>query len=256
MENRLRLEHQPIASLNDEIDGAFDTLVRMLDNEGNTILPGDFIPVAERTGLIKNIDRWVIGASLSFCAAGKAKLVLVRISRDSLLDETLINWLRAHVAEYAVETGRICFEITEELAVQHMRQTLDLATALRSSGFKFAIEHFGKMPNSAAFIGRVPMDYLKLDGSMMQGLHRNTETQNKVREYTRMAIDHGVHTIAERVQDANTMAVLWQLRRRIHSGKLRAKQRNCHRRHQPDIKHFTDTWLATSQQRKLETQLQ
>ncbi len=211
MENRLRLEHQPIASLNNDIDGAFDTLVRMLDNEGNTILPSEFIPVAERIGLTKNIDRWVIGASFSYCASGKAKLVFVRLSGDSLLDETLINWLRSHAEEYALETARICFEISEELAIRHMRQTLALANDLRNAGFKFAIEHFGKTANSESLIARIPMDYLKLDGSMMQGLHKNADVQAKVREYARLAIEHGILSIAERVQDANTMAVLWQL---------------------------------------------
>jgi len=211
MENRLRLEHQPIASLNNDIDGAFDTLVRMLDNEGNTILPSEFIPVAERTGLTKNIDRWVIGASFSYCASGKAKLVFVRLSGDSLLDETLINWLRTHAEEYALDNSRICFEISEELAIRHMRQTLALAESLRSLKFQFAIEHFGKTQNSESLISRIPMDYLKLDGSLMQGLHRNSDVQVKVREYTRLAIEHKILTIAERVQDANTMAVLWQL---------------------------------------------
>jgi len=256
MENRLRLEHQPVASLNNDIDGAFDTLVRMLDNEGNTILPSEFIPAAERTGLIKNIDRWVIGASLSFCASGKAKLVLVRISRDSLLDETLLIWLRAHIAEYAVETSRICFEISEELAVQHMRQTLDLANALRSSGFKFAIEHFGKAVNSAAVIGRIPMDYLKLDGSLMQGLHRNTEAQNKVREYARLAIEHGVYTIAERVQDANTMAVLWQLGVAFIQGNYVQSSEIVIEDTSQTSSTIRTLSIATSQQRKLETQLQ
>ena len=211
MENRLRLEHQPIASLNDDIDGAYDTLVRMLDEEGNTILPSEFMSVAERTGLSKNIDRWVIGASFSFCAANNAKLIFVRLSRDSLLDESLLSWLLSQVSESAISPAQICFEVSQELAVQHLRQTQALAESMRNESFKFAIEHFGKGEHSNRVIDKIPMEFIKIDGSLMQGLHKNTDVQNQVKELTQSAKAKNIQTIAERVQDANTMAVLWQL---------------------------------------------
>jgi len=211
MENRFRLEHQPIAGLNCEIDGAYDTLVRMLDEEGNTILPSEFMPVAGRTGLTKNIDRWVIGASMSFCAASHAKLVFVRLSRDSLLDKTLPEWLEAQTRESGITPDKICFEISEEVAVQHLRQTQELAISLQKTGFKFALEHFGKGDHSARVFSKIPMGFVKIDGGLMQGLHKNSSLQNDVKELARMAREHDILTIAERVQDANTMAVLWQL---------------------------------------------
>jgi diguanylate cyclase (GGDEF)-like protein/PAS domain S-box-containing protein len=211
MENRFRLEHQPIASLNVEIESAYDTLVRMLDEEGNTILPSEFMPVAGRTGLTKNIDRWVIGASMSFCASSQANLVFVRLSRDSLLDKTLTDWLINQTRESNIAPEKICFEISEEIAVQHLRQTQELAKSLQQSGFKFALEHFGKGDNSARVFAKVPMSFAKIDGGLMQGLHKNTNLQNEVKELSRIAREHDILTIAERVQDANTMAVLWQL---------------------------------------------
>ena len=211
MENRFRLEHQPIASLNCEIDGAYDTLVRMLDEEGNTILPSEFMSVAERTGLTKNVDRWVIGASMSFCATNNAKLVFVRLSRDSLLDKTLLEWLEAQTHEMGITPGKICFEVSEENAVQHLRQTQELAKSLQEKGFGFALEHFGRGEHSARVFAKIPMKFAKIDGSLMQGLHKNANLQNEVKELARLAKDHDILTIAERVQDANTMAVLWQL---------------------------------------------
>lgn len=211
MENRLRLEHQPIAGLNDDIDGAYDTLVRMLDEDGNTILPSEFMPVAERKGLTKNIDRWVIGASFSFCSANNAKLIFVRLSRDSLLDDTLLPWLNTQIKDAGIDPSQICFEVSEDVAVRHLRQSQGLAEGLRSSGFKFAIEHFGKSESSNRTIEKITMDFAKIDGSLMQGLHKNPATQAKVKELARLARDNAVATIAERVQDANTMAVLWQL---------------------------------------------
>jgi diguanylate cyclase (GGDEF)-like protein/PAS domain S-box-containing protein len=211
MENRLRLEHQPIAGLNDDIENAYDTLVRMLDEDGNTVLPSEFMQVAERKGLTKNIDRWVIGASFTFCATNDAKLVFIRLSKDSVLDETLIGWLESQARDAQLEPAQICFEISEDIAVQHLRQTQLMAESLRTAGFRFAIEHFGKSRNPDRTITKIPMDFVKIDGSLMQGLHKNTNAQSKVKELARLANNNSVRTIAERVQDANTMAVLWQL---------------------------------------------
>jgi diguanylate cyclase (GGDEF)-like protein len=211
MENRLHLEHQPIASLNSEIEAAYDTLVRMLDEEGNTILPSEFMPVAERTGLTKNIDRWVIGASISFCTSNNAQLVFIRLSRDSILDKTLPDWLDTKIDETGITPGNICFEVSEEIAVQHVRQTQALAESLQQKGFKFALEHFGKGDHSNRIFSKIPMEFMKIDGSLMQGLHKNSNLQNEVKELAKLARENNILTIAERVQDANTMAVLWQL---------------------------------------------
>lgn len=211
MENRLRLEHQPIAGLNDDIDNSFDTLVRMLDEEGNTILPSEFMQVAERKGLTKNIDRWVIGASFMFCSSNSAELVFIRLSKDSVLDETLLGWLESQAKDAGIKTEQICFEVDEEIAVKHLRQTQLLAESLRAKGFRFAIEHFGRSRNPDRTIAKIPMDFVKIDGSLMQGLHKNSNAQVKVKELARMANKNDIRTIAERVQDANTMAVLWQL---------------------------------------------
>lgn len=211
MDNRFRLEHQPVAGLNDEIAEAYDILVRMLDEEGNTILPVEFMPVAERTGLTKNIDRWVVGASLSFCQTNRAELLFVRLSRDSVLDESLTGWLRSQLDRVKISPRRVCFEVDEEVAVQHLLQTQQLSESLRKMGFRFAIEHFGKTHDSMQVLIHIKMEFVKIDGSLMQGLHKNAEAQATVKTLANKAREAGVETVAERVQDANTMAVLWQL---------------------------------------------
>ena len=82
---------------------------------------------------------------------------------------------------------------------------------LRNAGFKFAVEHFGIGEDSARVLKMIPMNFVKIDGSLMQGLHKNLDMQNQVKELARQASEQGAETIAERVQDANTMAVLFQL---------------------------------------------
>lgn len=211
MQNRFRLVHQPIASLTEEVQGMFDTLVRMVDEGGNLVLPGEFVPPAERANMMKNIDRWVIGASLSFCTAKQPTLVFVRLSRDSVVDDSLPEWLAARLKSMKVAAQRICFQVSEEVAAQQLKQTKDLAEKLAAAGFLFAIDHVGTGRDSAQLLHHVPMQFMKIDGSLMQGLQRDSEQQRRVSALVQIARKLDIRSIAERVEDAKTMAVLWQL---------------------------------------------
>jgi PAS domain S-box-containing protein/diguanylate cyclase (GGDEF)-like protein len=211
MENRFRLVQQPIASLLGEDKGMFDVLVRMLDEQGTEVLPAEFIAAAERNDLMKNIDRWVLGASLSFCANRKASCIFVRISRDTILDKGLVAWLEAQLKSLKIEPKRLCIQVTEDIATQYIRQTKDLATGLRKLGFRFALEHFGAGRDPLKLLADIDMDFIKVDGSLMQGLSTNQLQQQRVKGLVEAAKRKSIETVAERVEDANTMAVLWQL---------------------------------------------
>lgn len=211
MQNRFRLVHQPIASLTEEFQGMFDTLVRMVDEAGNLVLPSEFVPPAERSNLIKNVDRWVIGASLSFCATKQPTLVFVRLSRDSVVDETLPEWLGARIRSMKIPPQRLCFQVSEEVAAQQLKQTKDLSERLAAAGFLFAVDHVGTGRDSSQLLHHVPMQFMKIDGSLMQGMNRDPDLQRKVANLAQVARKLNIRTIAERVEDAKTMAVLWQL---------------------------------------------
>ena len=211
MENRFRLVQQPSASLLGEDKGMFDVLVRMLDEQGNEVLPAEFIAAAERNDLMKNIDRWVIGASLSFAANRKASAIFVRVSKDTVLDKTLVAWMETQLKSNKIEPKRLCVQVTEDLATQYVRQTKELAESLRKLGFRFAIEHFGTGRDPLKLLSDIDMDFIKIDGSLMQGLSTNQIQQQRVKGLVEAAKRRNIETVAERVEDANTMAVLWQL---------------------------------------------
>jgi diguanylate cyclase (GGDEF)-like protein/PAS domain S-box-containing protein len=211
MENRFRLVQQPIASLLGEDKGMFDVLVRMLDEQGNEVLPAEFIAAAERNDLMKNIDRWVIGASMSFAANRKASCIFVRVSKDTILDKSLVGWLETQLKSLKIEAQRLCIQVTEELATQYLRQTTELSESLRKLGFRFALEHFGTGRDPLKLLGAIGMNFIKVDGSLMQGLSTNQLQQQRVKGLVEAAKRKAVETVAERVEDANTMAVLWQL---------------------------------------------
>jgi PAS domain S-box-containing protein/diguanylate cyclase (GGDEF)-like protein len=211
MENRFRLVQHPIASLLGEDKGMFDVLVRMLDEQGTEVLPAEFIAAAERNDLMKNIDRWVIGASMSFCANRKSECIFVRISKDTLLDKTLIGWLETQLKAQKIEPARLCIQVSEEIATLYVRQAKEMARGLRQLGFRFALEHFGAGRDPLKLLDEVDMNFIKIDGSLMQGLSTNQMQQQRVKGLVDAAKRRQVETVAERVEDANTMAVLWQL---------------------------------------------
>lgn len=211
MQNRLRLVHQPVVGLQEEVQGVLDTRVRMVDEQGEIVLPGDFIPPAERAHLMKNIDRWIIGATFSFCSARNPNLVFVRLSRDSVLDSSLLEWLRARATNAKLRAGQVCFQVSEDLVQQQLKPVKELAAQLRQAGFLFAVDHFGTGRESIQLLDHLPMQFVKVDGSLMQGLARDRDLQQRVGGIATRARELKVKAIAERVENASTMAVLWQL---------------------------------------------
>lgn len=211
IDNRFKLVHQPIVSLQDTHQGLYDLLVRMIDETGEEILPGEFIPAAQRHKLMKNIDRWVIAAAIDFAISRKASRVFIRLSADSVLDDTLQKWLQHQLRNAGAPPQRLCFQLTEELCHQYLKQAKALADALRKIGCQFAVDHFGTGRDPLQVLHHLPMHYVKIDGALMQGLAGNDALQQKVSALVSAARDHKVLTIAERVEDANTMAVLFQL---------------------------------------------
>ena len=211
MENRFRLVQQPIASLQGEDAGMFDVLVRMIDTQGREVLPSEFMAAAGRNDLLKNIDRWVVGASLSFAAQKKPECLFVRLSKETVRDGAFTEWLDNHLRSSRAEPRRLCFQTTEESAASYVPQVTALAAALRERGFRFALESFGSGRDSMGLLESVPLDFVNIDGTINQGLSADPQLQMKVRSLVEAARRHNIRTIGERVEDANTMAVLWQL---------------------------------------------
>lgn len=210
MENRFRLAQQPVASLQGDDPQMWDVFVRMVDPQGKEVLPAEFMAAAERNDLLKNIDRWVVGAALSFAAQRRPQCLFVRLSKDTARDATFVEWLDGHIRTTRAEPGRLCFQVTEEIAAA-FPQVRSLAAGLRQRGFRFALEGFGSGRDSQGLLESVPLDFVKIDGALVQGLARDSQLQQRVRSLAESASKRAIRTIAERVEDANTMAVLWQV---------------------------------------------
>ena len=211
VDHRFRLAHLPIAGLRNDSVAMFDMLVRMLDEQGKPILPSEFLPVARRNNLTSAIDRWMIGAALDYCASETADRAFVRISDQTVRDASFVGWLQDEFAKHAIEPGCLCLQYAEQNAARFIKETKPLAQELRRLGVAFALEHYGVDHGRLQILDLLKPDYIKIDGELMHALTSDTQMQEAVRKVVAAASQRGIETIAERVENANTMAVLFQL---------------------------------------------
>lgn len=206
-----RLVNLPIASLEGGDQKMFDLLVRMVDDQNNEILPAEFLPAAIRNGLMQHVDRWILAQVATLAQQYEDAKFFVRLSESSVSDKTLLGWLAQQLEKTGSQADRMVFQITEKIAERNINHTKNLAREISRLGCQFAIEHFGSGHQPAQLLEHVSMNYLKIDGALMQGITVNSAMQAQVKTYIETAQSRGILTIAERVEDANTMATLWQL---------------------------------------------
>jgi diguanylate cyclase (GGDEF)-like protein len=211
MEDRFRLAQLPIAGLRSDGVEMYDLLVRMLDEQGQSVLPSEFLPAAERNNMMKNIDRWMIKAAIEFCKKTDADRVFVRLSRQSVLDATTIAWMEQEFDSRSFDCTRLVMQLPERDAAKHIKQTRTVVKNLRKIGIGFALEHYGVDQQRFQILDILKPDYIKVDGELMHTLMTDKDMQVSVERIVRAATERGIKSIAERVENANAMAVLFQL---------------------------------------------
>ncbi len=211
MDNRFRLAQLPIAGLRCDSIQMFDLLVRMIDEQGKSVLPSEFIPAAERNNMMKNIDRWMLAAAIDFCRKTDADRVFVRLSRQSIKDGSTAAWMQQKLDEEAFDCSRLVVQIPERDCAKHIKQTRGLVRHLRKLGIGFAIEHYGVDTERFQILDMLKPDYIKIDGELMHTLMTDKTMQAAVSAIVKAAEERHIKTVAERVENANAMAVLFQL---------------------------------------------
>jgi EAL domain-containing protein (putative c-di-GMP-specific phosphodiesterase class I) len=175
------------------------------------VLPSEFLPAAERNNMMKNIDRWMIKSAIDFCEQTNADRVFVRLSRQSIVDKGTLGWMQREFDGRHFDCSRLVTQIPERDAAKHIKQTRDMVRRLRKLGVGFAIEHYGVDQERFQILDILKPDYIKVDGELMHSLMTDSEMQAAVRKIVAAAAERNIKTIAERVENANAMAVLFQL---------------------------------------------
>ena len=211
MDDRFMLAQLPIAGLRRNSIEMYDLLVRMVDEQGRPVLPSEFLPAAVRNNTMKNIDRWMIKAAIDFCEQSSADRVFVRLSRQSVVDKGTIGWMQREFDERGFDCSRLVMQLPERDAAWHITQTRDIVGKLKKLGVGFALEHYGVDQERFQMLDILKPDYIKVDGELMHTLMTDTAMQEAVQRIVKAATQRGIKSIAERVENANAMAVLFQL---------------------------------------------
>jgi diguanylate cyclase (GGDEF)-like protein/PAS domain S-box-containing protein len=213
-DNRLELVCQRIAPLANAHDGAhFEILLRMRDEQGALILPGEFLPAAERYNLSCRIDRWVIDSVFSWLTSRPAALravgqVSINLSGRSIGNGDMLDFILAAFHGSAVPAEKICFEITETAAIADMVGATRFIERLKQCGCRFALDDFGSGFSSLAYLKQLPVDYLKIDGAFVRDMDSDSIDYAMVRSINDIGHLLGKQTVAEFVESGATMDLL------------------------------------------------
>lgn len=211
-EGQLRLQYQPKVRLRDMRVIGVEALLRWQHPVNGLVPPGEFIPLVERTELMPDLTRHVLGMALKQCAAwqrgGMGLTVAVNLSTCSLLDAALPADVGRQLARAKVSPRQLALEITESAAMSDPAASLATLRALSASGVHLSIDDYGTGHSSLAYLQEMPVQELKLDKSFIGKLLRQQASAAIVGSTIRLARKLGMQVVAEGVEDADTAAAL------------------------------------------------
>ena len=210
-EGRFVLYQQPIQSLNPaETQHAnfCEVLVRMIDEAGFPVLPANFLPTAERYNLATQLDTWVVNNTLDWLAADPSVACTINLSGMSIADEGFLRFMLNVIDEKQVDASRICLEITETAAIQNLSKANHFIQQLRERGCFFALDDFGSGLSSFAYLKTLPVDFLKIDGFFVRDMVADRINYELVKSINDVGHVMGKRTIAEFVENEETLDAL------------------------------------------------
>jgi diguanylate cyclase (GGDEF)-like protein/PAS domain S-box-containing protein len=216
-DGRLELYYQPIAPTSGasrSLPAFYELLVRLREDDGRLVLPGEFIPAAERYNTIAAIDRWVVQRAvraLQEFAQGEEPpfLFALNLSGVSIGDPGFLDFVLALTEEPRIARG-LCFEITETAVITSMTEAVYFMRELKKRGCRFALDDFGSGLSSFHYLKNLPVDFLKIDGQFIGSVITDTVDRSMVEAISHVGRALGIATIAEKVESA---AVFVELKR-------------------------------------------
>jgi len=216
--DQFKLYLQPICPTNDlNSDWVhFEVLIRMLNENDSVITPNWFLPTAERYNLINKIDRWVFEATIRTLADNqdlysKLNTLSINISGASLCDPSFLKYVKSVFRKYEVPTELICFEITETIAVSNLTEANNFISELHKHGCRFSLDDFGTGFSSFENLKHLKVDYVKIDGIFIRDICTNKIDLEMVRSLNSISKLMNIRTVAEYVENDETLKILQEL---------------------------------------------
>lgn len=213
-DDAFRLVYQPMACLTGDSINQYDVLVRMSDERGEEMLPGEFLPAADSTGQLPAIDRWVISHALSVAAArwtqGIRSRIFIRVSEASLREPHFLGWLGLETLRYQLDPEGIVLQIEEAVAERNLALARELGQTCRDLHYRLSLGNAGVSSHGLELIDQLPVDFLVLDGSFTKRSGDSSE-HKQVHRLITAARTRGIQIIASRVENATALSRLVHL---------------------------------------------
>jgi diguanylate cyclase (GGDEF)-like protein/PAS domain S-box-containing protein len=214
-EDRFRLFGQRIVPLAPRVaaEPMIELFLRMISERGEPVATAAFIAAAERYRSIATIDRWVVRESLARLGTSgpTAPTFSINLSGQSLGDDSFLEHVLAEIEAAKIDPRRVCFEITETAAIANLSAALRFMSALRGLGCRFILDDFGSGFSSFAYLKNLPVDFLKIDASFTHQLANDPIQRALVESIQQIGSVLGMKTIAEGIEDEETLAVVREL---------------------------------------------
>ena len=208
-----RLDFQPVISLQGEGGELYEMFLRLQGSDGEPVEPATYLPIAEEHGLLGQIDRWAIARAVALVGermrAGKRTRILLSLSQDAVQDPTMASHVAAHLASSGVSGDSLVLAVPEAKVFTNLRAAQEFVSTMAGFGVRIALEKFGAGLNSLQLLAHVEPAMLKLDPQFMDDLAKNAQSQQQVRNIASQAASRGIRTVADRVQDAASMTLLF-----------------------------------------------
>jgi multidomain signaling protein FimX len=212
--NRFVLLFQPIISLRGESDEHYEAFLRMLDANDRHMAPKDFLHTAVDHGIAGKIDRWVILQSIQLLSSRRSRghntRMTITVTANSVSDPDFLPWLGLAVKAARLPSDAFIFQVTEQDAEAHLRETRAFFLDLRSMHYRGSLSRFGLSDNPMELLQHLPVDYVKLDCANLDGITDDPKRREAVTSTIRALQDNGRLTVIPMVERAGTLSILWQ----------------------------------------------
>lgn len=213
-EKSFSLVFQPIIGIGEKTHELYEVLLRMLSKEGDLLMPGDFLPIAEQHGRMQEIDRWVIENAISTLSndfhARQWSNIFIKLSKHSLMDNLMLTWISNCLNGSKVKGGqRIFFELSEKMVVDNVHACKKFVEGIKSMGCGVVLDHFGSTQYTLLALEEIPFNFVKIQSISINEISTDMEVRDRYERLIRLATDKCEDVIVGAVEKPENLSMIW-----------------------------------------------